>query len=84
MSTFSLIFTQCENKTVFLRDAVHQISRVGGHRAHRMPRKNTVMFLSVDVKITIFNQYLSSVLALLNVSDSNFQKHVWQCNIIVV
>ena len=59
------------NKTVLLRDMVHQISR-RGVRGCRADRPRTPR----DVKNTTFNQYLPGDLTSLNVSNSRFRKPV--------
>ena len=68
------------NKTVLLRDAVHQISlgesAAGADLPWTVSRNYTVLFLSRDVKNIKFNQYLPMDLTLLNVSNSRFRKPV--------
>ena len=78
----SMHSAEYNNKTVLLRDTVHQISR--GESAADSPRdiwwtvsrNYTVLFLSRDVKNTKFNQYLPVDLTSLNVSNSRFRKPV--------
>ena len=71
------------NKTVLLRDTVHQTS-LGESAAADSPRhvwwnvsrNYTVLFLSRDVKSIKFNQYLLVVFMSLNMSNSTFRKLV--------
>ena len=60
------------NKTVLLRDTVHQISRGESAAAGQ----TAVLFLSRDVKNTKFNQYLPVDSTSLNVFNSRFRKPV--------
>ena len=69
----NLFTIEYDNKTVLLRDIVHQTSQEESAAAGLIC---TVLFLSRDVKNTKFNQYLPWLLTPLNVLESWFRKLV--------